>query len=379
MTTMGRVSRVWCVVGVLGAAAPDGRALAAPLRGAIQAEQAAPGPRERARTEQREAERDAAAQARRERQEREVEERVRVRERAHALAQRHKETGPWVDAPDGPIMKTFTGGEGVTLELVSTNGDIVVLGGKGTAGKVLATRRIQGSTPQDARRAIEALQVEVAQHANRVAIRTLNQMSKKLRVDYEIALPVGMALDLKSMHGNVRLTNVAGDVRVEALSGNVVAEALTRVRLLRSMSGDVTLLRSVIQGDANLQTVSGTVLADGVKASSLTLGSVSGDVHVRDSPSPRAVVRTVSGDIEFATAPLKAGRYELKTHAGDIMVLTPAGVGFEFEASTFRGDVTAPVPTPAQAGTRQVRGTIGDGSAFFDLTTFAGNIKVVKK
>ena len=56
---------------------------------------------------------------------------------------------------------------------------------------------------------------------------------------------------------------------------------------------------------------------------------------------------------------------------------TPDGPGFEFEASTFKGDVHADVPTqPMAPGTRQVRGSVGDGSAYFDLSTFTGDIKV---
>jgi DUF4097 and DUF4098 domain-containing protein YvlB len=145
------------------------------------------------------------------------------------------------------------------------------------------------------------------------------------------------------------------------------------------MSGDVMLSRSVVQGDANLQSVSGNVIASGVKAGSLTMGTVSGNVQVKESSSDRALLRTVSGDIEFASVPRKSGRYELKTHAGDIFVFTGGG-GFEFEANTVRGEVTSDVPTrPGTAGSRQVRGSVGDGSAYFDLTTFTGDIKVARK
>ena len=84
-------------------------------------------------------------------------------------------------------------------------------------------------------------------------------------------------------------------------------------------------------------------------------------------------------DIEFAAVPRKAGRYELKSHAGDIWVFT-GPVGFEFEANTVKGEVSSDVPTrPGNAGSHQVRGSVGDGSAYFDLTTFTGDIKVVRK
>jgi DUF4097 and DUF4098 domain-containing protein YvlB len=322
---------------------------------------------------------------------------AQARAQARAAAQARRDAGearreiernqPWTSDDQGPIVRLFRGGEGFTLDLMNKVGDVVVVGGKGREGKLTVIRRIQGTGPE-AERLLREMEVEVAEHANRIAVRTMMPrrdgrpyVSKaRIRTDYEIALPAGTALELKNLQGNVRLSNVPGDVRVEAVAGDVVAEAMSRVRLLRSMSGDVTLSRSTLAGDANLQTVSGDVIAQAVKAGSLTLGSVSGTVHVRESTSERALIRTVSGNIEFAGAPRRAGRYEFKTHAGDIFVFAPSGPGFEFEASSFKGDVHSDVPTqPMAPGTRQVRGSVGDGSAFFDLFTFTGDIKVGKK
>ena len=193
-------------------------------------------------------------------------------------------------------------------------GDVVVVGAKGREGRLSIVRKVQ-SRGADAEQLLKSIEVDVSEHANRVEVRTTMPMPSqpprvariRLRTDYEITLPSGTALELKNMQGNVRLTNVGGDVRVEAMAGDVVGEALSRVRMLRSMSGDVMLSRSVVQGDANLQSVSGNVIASGVKAGSLTMGSVSGNVQVKESSSERALVRTVSGDIEFASVPTEGG------------------------------------------------------------------------
>lgn len=374
MTMMSGIWRGMMFAGALAATqcAPAG---AAPRLTAADAAQPAPAPAPPA----------PPAPAPRLRQR--TEERAAVR--AEMQARREAERGPWLADEQGPIVKPFKGGDGVTLDLLNMYGDVVVVGGKGREGKVTVVRRVQGAGPE-AERLLRELTIDVSEHANRVAVRAVLPRHDtpqgpparhgRVRTDYEIALPAGTALELKNLRGNVKLTNVPGDVRVEAVSGDVVAEALSRVRMLRSMSGDVMLTRSTVEGDANLQTVSGNVIAQSVKAGSLTLGSVSGNVQVKDSSSDRALIRTVSGDIEFAGALRKAGRYELKTHAGDIFVFAPGGQGFEFEASTFKGDVQADVPTqPMAPGTRQVRGSVGDGSSFFDLTTFTGHIKVVKQ
>jgi DUF4097 and DUF4098 domain-containing protein YvlB len=300
-------------------------------------------------------------------------------------ARREAERATWIDSDT--IVREFRGGDGITLDLLNMLGDVVVVGGKGREGKLSIIRRVQGRGPE-ADALAKSYTIDVTEHANRVEVRFAmprsstpphRGMRPRVRTDYQIALPAGTALELKNIQGNVKLTNVAGDVRVEAMAGDVVGEALSRVRMLRSMSGDVMLSRSVVDGDANLQSVSGNVIASGVKATSLTMGSVSGNVQVKETSSERALVRTVSGDIEFAATPRKSGRYEIKTHAGDIFVFAPGANGFEFEANTFKGDVHTDVPTkPGAAGSRQVRGSVGDGSAFFDLMSFTGDIKVVK-
>ena len=99
----------------------------------------------------------------------------------------------------------------------------------------------------------------------------------------------------------------------------------------------------------------------------------------------RAQVSTVNGDITYSGRLSKAGRYELKTHSGDIM-LHHQGSAFEVAASTFSGDIKfdQPLPATVKANTnrygpgRSVRGAMGGGGAYLELTTFSGDIIVGK-
>ena len=378
MTTMNRIWRGMVCASVLAAVPSSSWAMApllddaAAMQPTAPAAPAAPTPRTR-----------AAAEARRE-QQRERDAHRQAQREAQREAHREAQRGLWVDGDT--IVRAFTGGDGVTLDLVNTLGDVVVVGGKGREGRLSIVRRVQGRGPE-IEALLAAMAIDVSAHANRVAVRTAlpprdgatHARRARVRTDYEIALPEGTALDLRNAQGNVRLSNVAGDVHVVALAGDVLGEALSRVRLLRSMSGNVALSRSTIAGDANLQSVSGDVTALGVKATSLTLGTVTGDVRVKDASADRASVSTISGNVEFEAAPRKAGRYEIKTHGGNIIVVAPGRQGFEFEAATIKGNVRSDVATePGAAGPHYVRGSVGDASAFFDLSSFAGNIRVVR-
>lgn len=285
--------------------------------------------------------------------------------------------GPWVEVGGEPLTASFTGEEGDVLELSNTSGDVVVSAAPGNAGRIVARRRAGGRTDAEALALLERMRLDVSQQARRVVVRTEPAGdASKYRVDYEVALPPGMGVDVRNRSGSVSLTNVAGDVRVEALSGSISGRGLSRLRSMRTMSGDIAIEASTLVGDANLETVSGSVTASSLKASALRLESISGRIHVKGADCERVTVRTVNGDIEFASPAVGGGRYDLKTHAGSIVVLTGArSAGFEFEAQTFKGRVQSDV-SRSGPDERRLSGRVGDGSAFFDLTSFVGNIHI---
>lgn len=288
--------------------------------------------------------------------------------------------GPWVEVVGDPLTATFSGGNGDILELANTAGTVVISTGRGGEGRIVARRKAGGRNDAEARALLERMRLNINQHAQRVVVRAEPATEASMfRLDYEVTLPKGMGIDVKNISGAVTVTNVAGDVRVEAMSGDISGKGLARVRSLRTMSGDIHLAESTLVGEANLQTVSGAVVASALKASSLTLGSVSGDIQLRDAGCNRVNVRTVNGDIEFASPAMDGGRYELKTHAGSIVVLTGAkSAGYEFEAQTFKGRIQSDVAAAEGQGRRQLTGRIGDGSAFFELTSFVGDIHIKK-
>ncbi len=63
--------------------------------------------------------------------------------------------------------------------------------------------------------------------------------------------------------------------------------------------------------------------ATSLKARALEVSAVSGDTVLNQCQTDRAQVNTVNGDITYNGRLSKAGRYELKTHSGDIMRQSP--------------------------------------------------------
>ena len=73
-------------------------------------------------------------------------------------------------------------------------------------------------------------------------------------------------------------------------------------------------------------------------------------------------------------------RAELPTvigdHAGTVRVTLSDEVGFEFDASSFSGSIDAQLPITGggRKSRRSVRGTVGDGSARLEVSSFSGDI-----
>ena len=132
----------------------------------------------------------------------------------------------------------------------------------------------------------------------------------------------------------------------------MVATSVRRIRQAKTISGDLEIVDS--DGDeVSGHTISGTIMARGVKARTVDLQSVSGDLRLTDVESDRTFVRSVSGNVEFSGRLSRNGRYEFQSHSGDVRVSPLGSQGFSLEASTFSGDLRSDYPLTLQ-GSNQV-------------------------
>ena len=128
----------------------------------------------------------------------------------------------------------------------------------------------------------------------------------------------------------------------------------------------------------------------GLKARGLDLGSVSGEVILTDVTCERLTIKTVSGNVEYAGAIARNGRYEINTHSGTVRLALANPSGFELNANSFSGSIRSDLPLTIggdsardRDSSRGRRGgndshtmhaTFGDGSATLEVHTFSGDI-----
>jgi DUF4097 and DUF4098 domain-containing protein YvlB len=264
-------------------------------------------------------------------------------------------------------------------------GDIIVTGGSGDEVSIEAIKRTRADRGE-----LGSVQINIDERAGRVDVRTEHTgQNDHVSVDYTIAVPASAAVELHSVSGNLKVSNVQGAVRMETVSGSVTTTASPRVEVAKSVSGDVDLTGTSVDGDLSAGSVSGHVRARGVRARGLQLGSVSGDVEVSDVTCDRLDAKSVSGNLEVSGALARSGRYNLTSHSGTVRLILSGNTGFELNASTFSGSVHTDVPLTIGGDSdrnrrhfmsnRSMRGTYGDGSAVITVRTFSGDIVITRR
>jgi len=306
----------------------------------------------------------------------------------------------YTQAREGPeqiekVSQTYKVGDGAALDLSHLAGDIRVTGGTGSEIRVDATKRVRHRDPEQGKRLLEALRVDVNNFNGRVEVRTIyprrgsfgNNVSAS--VDYVISVPAGVTVSLKSISGDISVTNVKGEVRAETVSGDVNVSGTPNVAIAKTISGDVTAQNIGTQTTLVLSTISGTVLGTGLKVRALEAGSVSGNVRLVGSDIERLEAKSVSGNIEYDAPLTKGGRYEFTSHSGNVRIVLSGNTGFELDADTFSGSVRSDVPVTLRAigrteqnrrgSNRAIRGSYGDASAFLSVRSHSGSVVITKK
>jgi DUF4097 and DUF4098 domain-containing protein YvlB len=280
-------------------------------------------------------------------------------------------------------------GRNGTFDLQNLAGDIVVTGGGGNDVRIEATKRVRHPNESEARALLQSIEVRIEERNGNVEVRTeYPRRNWSGGVDYTVSLPRDANVVLRSVSGDIRVNTLNGELRVESVSGDVVATSVRRIRQAKTVSGDLEIVES--DGDeVTGATVSGTVIARGVKARTVDLQSVSGDLRLNDVESDRTFVRSVSGNVEFSGRLSQQGRYEFQSHSGDVRVSPLNSQGFSIEASTFSGDLRSDFPLTLQGNQpngpgprrnpRGIRGSFGAGGAVLTLQSFSGNITIVKR
>jgi len=192
-----------------------------------------------------------------------------------------------------------------------------------------------------------------------------------MQTDYEINVPTQTELQVRTNSGNVIVDSVHGDMTFDTVSADLALQDVEGYLVIKSIGGSLVCTRCLGRLDAN---------------------SISGNFQLVQPVMDNVRVQTSSGSILFDGSFESRGIYVLKNYSGTIEVRFSSNDSFDVKASSLYGNVINQAPVipdkhktrashtqQSNGMVRSLLGSVNDGRASVDLSSFSGTIKILKR
>jgi len=173
------------------------------------------------------------------------------------------------DLAAGKAQDTWTRsyplGKDGRLEIINVNGRITAEATDGTSVEVVAERTAKSSTDDSAKELLKQIEMreEVGEARVRVEVRAPRMRGGSgHEIKWTLKVPRGVAVDLRTINGGVKMNALEGEVRARTTNGGITGNALTATSLDASTTNggvEIELTRAVSTGAFELQAVNGGV------------------------------------------------------------------------------------------------------------------------
>jgi len=213
--------------------------------------------------------------------------------------------------------------------------------------------------------------VETEQAGNRIEVAKLmnedGAAGDDSKTDFEITVPIESELSVRTDSGNVTVDSVHGDMTFDTVGANLQLSDVNGYMVVKTIDGSHVCNRCAGKLEAN---------------------SISGNVQMIQPALDSVRVQTSSGNIFFDGSFLSRGIYIMKNFSGTIEVHFSSNDSFDVNASSLKGDVinqatfkpdTHGTPHAASKWGHSLFGTMNDGHAKVELSSFSGTIKILQR
>jgi DUF4097 and DUF4098 domain-containing protein YvlB len=215
------------------------------------------------------------------------------------------------------------------------------------------------------------VEVDTEQVGNRIEVATRSTADRPspndIKTDYEISVPAASELQIRTDSGGVTVESVHGDMSFDTVAADLALQDVAGYLVIKSIGGSLVCTRCAGRLDAT---------------------SISGSFQLVQPAMDNVRVQTSSGNILFDGNFLNRGIYILKNYSGTIEVRFSNQDSFDVSATSLYGNVInqAPVvpdrhnmPAPRSTMAKSLFGSMNDGHAKVDLSSFSGTIKILKR
>jgi len=220
----------------------------------------------------------------------------------------------------------------------------------------------------------EKVAVDVEQVGDRIDI-SANAMGsgnepQELQADFQLTVPEQTELQLKTQTGLIYVEQVTGDMKLESVAGDVHLKEVSGYIIVKTTGG--SLVCTLCSGK-------------------LEFTSISGNAQVLQPALTNVNLMTTSGNILYDGDFIRTGIYTMKSGRGLVEVRFSGNDSFDLNARTNLGtvdnqaadflkpDTHANHRSVASRYAHSLFGTVGQGLAKVELSSYSGTIRILKR
>ncbi len=191
----------------------------------------------------------------------------------------------------------------------------------------------------------------------------------ELEADLQLTVPEETELQLKTETGLIYVEQVMGDMTLESVKGDVHLKEVSGYIIIRTTEGSLVCTQC---------------------AGKLDFKSISGGAQILQPALNNVSIFTTSGNILFDGDFIRTGLYTMKSGKGLVEVRFSGADSFDLNAQTTLGTVdnrAAAFLKPDSHGIKRLAskftkgffGTVGQGLAKVELSSYSGTIRILKR
>jgi DUF4097 and DUF4098 domain-containing protein YvlB len=191
----------------------------------------------------------------------------------------------------------------------------------------------------------------------------------ELEADLQLTVPEETELQLKTETGLIYVEQIMGDMTLESVKGDVHLKEVSGYIIIRTTEGSLICTQC---------------------AGKLDFKSISGGAQVLQPALNNVSIFTTSGNILFDGDFIRTGLYTMKSGKGLVEVRFSGADSFDLNAQTTMGTVdnrAAAFLKPDSHGIKRIAskftkgffGTVGQGLAKVELSSYSGTIRILKR
>ena len=201
-------------------------------------------------------------------------------------------------------------------------------------------------------------------------------------VRLKVRVPRGSEVDVTGVSADVSTTELIGMQRLKSVSGSIRADIAQADVEAKTVSGDVMLRGQGKPGELHLTTISGSIHLDH-GAGDVEANTTSGDINIHLEQGRSVRLRTINGEVHLNGSLVKDADLDAQTVSGSIKVRAGAEAGYEYEVTTFNGEIGNCFNVEAERSRhgpgQRLSGTVGKGNAHVRIKTMNGDIELCDK